>query len=60
MTVLFYDDDIVVFGTDESDFQNNLYIYIKYSDLWYLTINFDKSNIILSLVVDKTNVSIII
>ena len=47
MLVLLYGDDKVVFGTDESDFQNNLDIYLKYSDLWYLTINFDKSNIMI-------------
>ena len=41
--VLLYADDTVVFGTDEKEFQNNLDMFDEYSELWYLSINFDKT-----------------
>ena len=44
--VLFYADDTVIFGTDEVNFQNNLNAFFKYSQIWKLDINFDKTKIL--------------
>ena len=48
LLVLLYADNTVVFGTDE-DFQNNLNMFYKYSELLHLTtcINFDKTKIMI-------------
>ena len=35
------------FGTDEKEFQNNLDMFYEYSELWHLSINFDKTKIII-------------
>ena len=43
--VLLFADDTVVFGTDEKEFQNNLDMFYKYSELWHLSVNFDKTKI---------------
>ena len=43
LLVLLYADDTVVFGTDEKEFQNNLDMFYEYSELWNLSINFDKT-----------------
>ena len=43
--MLLYADDTVVFGTDEKEFQNNLDMFYEYSELWHLSINFDKNKI---------------
>ena len=45
LLVLLYADDTVVLGTDEKDLQNNLDIMFECSELWHLTINFDKTTI---------------
>ena len=44
---MLYADDTVVFGIDEKDFQNSLDMFYKYSELWHLTINFDKTKIMI-------------
>ena len=44
--MLLYADDTVVFGTNENEFQNNFTVY-EYSELWHLSINFDKTKIII-------------
>ena len=41
--MLLYADDTVVFGTDEKEFQNNLDMFYKYSELWQPSVNFDKT-----------------
>ena len=38
-----YADDTVVFGTNDKEFQNNLYMFNEYSELWHLSVNFDKT-----------------
>ena len=43
--MLLYADDTVVFGTDEMKFPNNLDMFDEYSELWHLSINFDKTKI---------------
>ena len=43
----FYADDTVVFGTDEKEFQNNLDMFYEYSELWHLSVNFDKTKIMI-------------
>ena len=43
LLVLLYAADTVVFGTDEKDFQNIVDIFVEYSELWLLSINFDKT-----------------
>ena len=45
--MLLYADDTVVFGTDEKEFQNNLDMFYKYSELWHLSVNFDKTKIMI-------------
>ena len=45
--MLLYADDTVVFGTDEKEFQNNLDIFYEYSELWHLSIKFDKTKIMI-------------
>ena len=47
LLVLLYADDTVVFGTDEKEFQNNLDMIYKYSELWHLSINFDNTKIMI-------------
>ena len=47
LLVLLYPDDTVVFGTDEKEFQNNLDMFYEYSELWHLSINFDKTKIVI-------------
>ena len=44
---MLYADDTVVFGTDEKEFQNNLDMFYEYSELWHLSINFDKTKIMI-------------
>ena len=36
------DVTVVFFGTDETEFQNSLDMFYEYSELWHLSINFDK------------------
>ena len=43
--MLLYVDDTVVFGTDEKEFQNDLDMFYEYSELWHLSINLDKTKI---------------
>ena len=43
LLVLLYVDDTVVFGTDEKD----LDMCYEYSELWHLSINFDKTKIMI-------------
>ena len=45
--VLLYADDTVIFGTDEKDIQKNLDMFFKYSELWHLHINYDKTKIMI-------------
>ena len=47
LLVLLYADDTVVFGTDEKEFQNNLDMFYEYSELWHLSVNFDKTKIMI-------------
>ena len=47
LLVLLYADDTVVFGTDKKEFQNNLDMFYEYSELWHLSINFDKIKIMI-------------
>ena len=47
LCVLLYADDIVILGTDEKEFQKNLDMFIEYSELWHLNINYDKTKIII-------------
>ena len=47
LLVQLYADDTVVFGTDEKEFQNNLDMFYKYSELWHLAINFDKTKFLI-------------
>ena len=47
LLVLLYADYTVVFGTDEKGFQNNLDVLYGYSELWHVSINFDKTKIML-------------
>ena len=47
LLVLLYANDTVVFGTDEKEFQNNLDMFYEYSELWHLSINFDKTKIMI-------------
>ena len=42
-----YADDTVVFGTDEKEFHNNLDMFYEYSELWHLSINSDKTKIMI-------------
>ena len=44
--ILLYADDTAIFGTDEVSFQNNLNIFVEYSKIWKLDINFDKTKIL--------------
>ena len=48
LLALLYADDTIVFGTDQTDFQNNLDMFCEYSELWHLTINFNKTKIMIS------------
>ena len=47
--VLLYADDTVIFGTDETEFQNNLNDFYEYSKIWRLDINYryDKTKILI-------------
>ena len=45
--MLLYADDTVVFGTVKKDFQNNLNMFYEYSELWHLSINFDKTKVMI-------------
>ena len=45
--MLLYANDTVVFGTDEKELQNNLDMFYEYSELWHLSINFDKTKIMI-------------
>ena len=45
--MLLYADETVVFGTDEKEFQNNLDMFYEYSELWHLSVNFDKTKIMI-------------
>ena len=45
--VLLYADDTVIFGTDETEFQNNLNAFYEYSKIWRLDINYDKTKILI-------------
>ena len=45
--MLLYADDTVVFGTDEKEFQNNFDVFYAYSELWHLSVNFDKTKIMI-------------
>ena len=45
--VLLYADDTVIFGTDETEFQNNLNAFYEYSNMWRLDINYDKTIILI-------------
>ena len=45
--MLLYADDTVVFGTDEMEIPNNLDMFYEYSELWHLSINFDKTKIMI-------------
>ena len=47
LLALLYADDTVVFGIDEKDSQNNLDMFYEYSVLWHLSINFDKTKIMI-------------
>ena len=52
LLVLLYADNTVVFATDEKEFQNNLdtfyeYTFYEYSELWRLSINFNKTKIMI-------------
>ena len=38
---------IVIFGTDETEFQNNLNAFYEYSNMWRLDINYDKTKILI-------------
>ena len=46
LLVLLYADDTVVFGTDEKEFQNNLDMFYEFSELWHLSVNFDKTKMV--------------
>ena len=37
----------MLFGTDETGFQNNLNAFYEYSDMWRLDINYDKTKILI-------------
>ena len=43
LRVLLYAENTVIFCTDEKEFQNNLDMFYEYSELWHLSINFDKT-----------------
>ena len=45
--MLLYADDTVGFGTAKKEFQNNLDMFYEYSELWRLSINFDKTKIMI-------------
>ena len=45
--MLLYADDTVVFGADEKEFQNNLDTFYEYSEFWHLSINSDKTKIMI-------------
>ena len=45
--MLLYANDTVVFGTDEKEFQNYLDMFYEYSELWHLSVNFDKTKIMI-------------
>ena len=47
LLVLVYTDDTIVFGTDEKEIKNNLDMFYEYSELWNLSINFDKTRIMI-------------
>ena len=47
LLVLLYADDTDAFGTDEREFQNNLDMFYEYSELWHLSIYFDKTKIMI-------------
>ena len=37
----------MIFGTDETEFQNNLNAFYEYSNMWRLDINYDKPKILI-------------
>ena len=43
LLVLLYADDTVIFGTDEESFQQNLDVFLEYSETLKLKINFKKN-----------------
>ena len=45
--ILLYADDTVIFGTDETEFQNNLNAFYEFSNMWRLDINYDKTKILI-------------
>ena len=45
--MLLYADDTVGFDTDEEEFQNNLDLFYQHSELKHLSINFDKTKIMI-------------
>ena len=47
LLVLVYTDDTIVIGTDEKEIKNNLDMFYEYSELWNLSINFDKNRIMI-------------
>ena len=47
LLMLLYANDTVVFGTDEKEFQNNLDMFYKYSELYHLSIYYDKNKIMI-------------
>ena len=49
--MLLYADDTVVFGTDEKEFENNLDMFCEYSELRHLSVNFDKTKIMISVLI---------
>ena len=57
--MLLYANDTAVLGTDEKEFQNYLDMFYEYSELWHLSVNFDKTKIMI-LVLDKTSALILI
>ena len=47
LLVLLYADDTVIFGTDKKSFQQNLDVFLEYSETWKLNINFKKTKILI-------------
>ena len=45
--LLYADDTVCLFGTDEKEIQNNLDMFYEYSELWYLSIDFNKTKIMI-------------
>ena len=45
--MLLYADETIDFGPDEKNFQNNLDMIYEYSELWLLSMNFDKTKIMI-------------